>query len=926
MPRLQKDAALIEQTIPSLVNGVSRQSIQSRRDSQCEEQENILSTVAEGVIRRPPTEHVAVLSPTAYPGGAHFSIINRGDDQQFLTVITEGNIEVFDVETGLPVVVNNGTLSPTETFEIGVQYPTVVVATNTVDLSSMYPYDNTHSYPVSPTTLYGPVQLTNDLNNLPGGLATNTDYWVLAPSTTTLQFFDGPAGNIVDLTSEGTGITTITWMGGFVSGLFDLSGENLSPRDIYETVTVADYTFVVNKTQELAMSGKVDNPRAYAMECLITVQEGATSGYYNRLRLTMGSASILSDTTNGTSSDLMMDSFCNKLTATVTPFGKRGVVGPGNGEFADWIWTRVNRTTLYGHRDVEIVPPVNQAYDLDTEDLYGDTIHELLTTTVAGGEPSLLKFSDAPAEGREGFTVEIQGDEGNTGDSFYIEYNADRRSWQETVKPGINSTFNPQTFPHVLIFNQTTREFSFEVAEWGSRGAGDEVTAPEPAALGKPVKDLFIHQGRLCLLAGENVLMSEAGDYFNFWPTTVTTLIDSDALDVAGTGNRVATWDYAVPARGQVLLFSPVGNLVSALLGGNDDSISVKNARIQVLGTYAHSDLRPQTLGNDVYYTLDKGGSSAVSQLKEVEVEVWNMDEVSAHVPGYIPVGLTRATTSDPEQIMTYLSDDEPNTIYVYVAETLGGQALTSSWSRWSFATGDVILAAEWVESIMYVTIERSDGVHLEKMDFGKLDEELGAGVNPMGHRVHLDSLTRVTGVYNVQHDYTLFTLPYTVDDGVYQVIRGQEWGNDRGLNLTVDQSASTFITVGGDYSAFPVFIGREYLSLYQMSTIVKRNADGFGELAGRLQLRKGRVAYADTGAFDVVLSSTEDDEVSTVAFDPAIVGGSLLGAIELSSGTFPFHIGGKNTDVEITFQSSSFLPFKLSSVNWEGRFYKVSQ
>ena len=170
---------LIEQTISSLVNGVSRQPAPSRLDSQCEEQDNVVSDVALGVIRRPPTEHIAKLVgggiPLPSPAGAHFSLINRGDDQQFLVVLTAGDVNVYDVSDGSEVTVNK---------------------------------------------------------------------------------------------QAATGLTDVSGTGGI-----------LTANEIFETVTIADYTFIVNKTLETATSGVLVNPRTHQHEFLLSAKSGATSGY-----------------------------------------------------------------------------------------------------------------------------------------------------------------------------------------------------------------------------------------------------------------------------------------------------------------------------------------------------------------------------------------------------------------------------------------------------------------------------------------------------------------------------------------------------------------------------------------------------------------------------------------------------------------------
>ena len=85
--------ALIEQTLASLVNGVSRQPATQRLPSQAEEQTNVVSDVAAGVTRRPPTEHVGELStnvPFPAADGVFTHVINRGDGQRFMVVGSAG--------------------------------------------------------------------------------------------------------------------------------------------------------------------------------------------------------------------------------------------------------------------------------------------------------------------------------------------------------------------------------------------------------------------------------------------------------------------------------------------------------------------------------------------------------------------------------------------------------------------------------------------------------------------------------------------------------------------------------------------------------------------------------------------------------------------------------------------------------------------
>lgn len=94
--------SLISTTIPNLVNGVSQQPYALRLASQCEEQINGHSSVVEGLRKRPGTKHIAKLAGVA--DGAYIHIINRDKVEQYVVVIQNGNLKVFDLEGNEKVV------------------------------------------------------------------------------------------------------------------------------------------------------------------------------------------------------------------------------------------------------------------------------------------------------------------------------------------------------------------------------------------------------------------------------------------------------------------------------------------------------------------------------------------------------------------------------------------------------------------------------------------------------------------------------------------------------------------------------------------------------------------------------------------------------------------------------------------------------
>ena len=91
--------SLVTRSVPSLHGGVSQQSPQVRSPDQVESLTNGWPSIASGLTKRAPTEIVARLMPTA-PTNAHVHTINRDVSEQYVVIIADGQIKVFDTLTG----------------------------------------------------------------------------------------------------------------------------------------------------------------------------------------------------------------------------------------------------------------------------------------------------------------------------------------------------------------------------------------------------------------------------------------------------------------------------------------------------------------------------------------------------------------------------------------------------------------------------------------------------------------------------------------------------------------------------------------------------------------------------------------------------------------------------------------------------------
>lgn len=94
--------AVVEQSLSSLLGGVSQQPATQRDETQGDEQVNALSLIATGMSKRPASEHSSVLSATANSAydSVHSHVVARNTTDRYRIVLSNGDLKVFDAATG----------------------------------------------------------------------------------------------------------------------------------------------------------------------------------------------------------------------------------------------------------------------------------------------------------------------------------------------------------------------------------------------------------------------------------------------------------------------------------------------------------------------------------------------------------------------------------------------------------------------------------------------------------------------------------------------------------------------------------------------------------------------------------------------------------------------------------------------------------
>lgn len=571
---------------------------------------------------------------------------------------------------------------------------------------------------------------------------------------------------------------------------------------------------------------------------------------------------------------------------------------------------------------------------------------------------SVQIFTDLPAIAPRGYQVEIKGDPNNKFDNYYVSFVPrgttaafGEGAWEECVAPGMPYRLSAATMPHLLIrlasgdfyfgpANGTSQPaLGFTPPKWGDRTAGDYDTAPDPSFIGHPIQDVFIHRNRLGFLADENQILSRAKAFFDFFPETVTTVLDTDPIDLAASSNKVSVLRHAVSSQDELILWSDQLQF-RATSGGQ--ALTPSTASISQLTAYeCDSAVAPLQVAGGIVFAQTNG---TWTQFREFALRgvgtalTGDAPSITDHVPTYIPAGIRQLAANDTAGIWFAITGNDSR-IYAYKyfdrGTANGVERMQRSWSYWDLTAGK-ILAMQCVTETLYLLIEYADGsVWLEKM--------------PVADRLSTDALTTLlldrmvttttatpaavrvpNGTYNVVADTTIWPLGYVAQGPVEAwTLYGPTQNGGRLLGRAL--AGATTITAKGDWRNKNIAIGQPYEFRYRFSRFKLMADAGSGKVASntaRTQVRHAKLRYHDTTFFKVEVTA-ERRETAVYKFDGMILGqrnsqvGSALGQgldIEDRSffeGVFTIPIASRGETCRVELVNNTPNPCMFSSLGW---------
>ena len=557
------------------------------------------------------------------------------------------------------------------------------------------------------------------------------------------------------------------------------SGVADKPNLNYDILTVQDTTFITNKTTYITTqadpthtANKVATIRLkrvrYGSRYRITINGNQTADYVTPMEDASGASEVLS------SKDIL-----SQLVTNINALSISGMATP-----------------------VELPASIelscSSAFTITAEDDSGNENLEVF-------QEQVNNVSDLPSQSTQNRLVKVINTLSDK-DTYWAKFIPNSGTsgpgyWEEALAPDKSAGLTASTMPHEL-FNDAPNSFKFKEIGWKARLVGDDVTNEHPSfATGdKSIQQTFLYNNRLGFLTEDNVSISQAADYYNFYFTSAQTATASDPIDLSCSSIRPAVLHGVIPTAQGLILFSKNQQF---MMFATEGILTPSTALIRSISNYEmDTNIDPVDVGTTINFVSKTPSYSRLfgMQTKGFE-ESPLIQDISRVVSEWIPADIDSLLTS-PQNLITAVYGTSIPTIYMYRVYSVGKDELMQAWFKWQMPGNVQHCTVD--NDVMWTVVQEGTNYILLKSSISKSTSEDilvtddGKQINP-----HMDMFAYPTASDKVTfaNNESKIYLPYTDITSLTPVILIKGSGvTDSGFTITPGRGSDG----GGSYFTVP--------------------------------------------------------------------------------------------------------------------------
>ena len=412
------------------------------------------------------------------------------------------------------------------------------------------------------------------------------------------------------------------------------------------------------------------------------------------------------------------------------------------------------------------------------------------------GNSAVLAFNDEvsnqtkiPDQSLDGRIVKINNT-AQVKDAYYVKFTADDGTsgsgyWTESLGPNMSPGLKGETMPHTLL---RTGQYTFNfqqaltdegTSSWGDRLVGDDETNQHPSFVGGTIAQTFFHNNRLGVLAADNVVMSRASEFYEFYNQSALTASDSDPIDVNTSSIKPAKLHSVLPTAQGLILFSSQQQFI---MFADSKILTPGSTVIRGISNYEiDTTIHPVEVGTAVTFVSKTPSFTRVHSINtRGNEESPLIQDIGKVVSEWIPESIDSLITSPQNQMIALYGRTDPH-VYFYKTHFVGDRNIMQAWFRWKMpANVEFIHIAK---DVMWTVVNDGTNKVLLKSNISKsadddvLQTQDGQYVNP-----HMDMFSYPTaagkvelvddsGTPDTEGENTRIEVPFTHISGLTPVI-----------------------------------------------------------------------------------------------------------------------------------------------------------
>jgi hypothetical protein len=727
-------------------------------------------------------------------------------------------------------------------------------------------------------------------------------------------------------------ITSETTSGENSHPYLNATSANLKPSDSYEVVTVQDTTFIVNKNTTVQ---ERPAPSTYVGKQYATVRL-KTVDYSAKYKITLDGTTYTYQSRNG-------DDTSNNSVHTDALDAEEILTGLSNLIPATFTVYQTSISLIIYKSSGNITCTASGGIDGNSLEAFVesvDSISKLPNESLHGRKIKVVPLNAASFA----YWAEF---ETNTGTANSVG----EGSWIETRDPSVSPGLDGSTMP-IELKNTAANAFTIQtikdvvdntISGYTDRLVGDLKTNSPPSFVGRKISNIFFHNNRLGMLSDDNVVLSQAGEFFNFYHITAAAISDADPVDVSCSSVRPVELTSALPSPQGVLLFSKDQQYIMYSENGN---LTPNDALINGISSYEMDELvKPEDAGSFLVFCSKSAAYTRVFSFQATNRAQPNVVEIGKIVHTYIPSNIQHLVTSTQNSLIGFYGTNDSATfsgkdIFFFKNFNDGESNVMQSWFKWTLP--GKILFAEIIDDEIICVLESSSQIYalsanLTNSPSDKLITTKGGNfIHPyIDYYTNPSSITYTNGTNKCVAPFNLSTESVTPVAMIGGQITSGTTESKEGFfftpTVTTENGVNYFSFDSIDFSSTPekVVIGYVFDFEVVLPTVYfQLSPDGKNpDFSSSLVISRMKFSLGESNAFNFEITAAGRDDYSKVSTNikaDYYLANDITIADSLTA-EIPIYQRTENFTLKVT--SNKPLPLSLQSLKWEGiyspRFYR---